>query len=274
MRRTIVWLSLALASMPGAVAAQSLAPARDQPRFFIEADLFAISGSAAADRTFVTYFVSAGEPASMLVSYPGPSRVSQYPRAFGGGVWLRPRVGFASTVSQARYADDVSLTANIPHPTYLSVPATDSGAAGFKLERRETSLNLSMIAVAGLTSRVQLRFTGGPSILVYRADMVDSVTYSQLAPSTSPSNVITVTGAEIRAVKATGLGFHAAADVTYFVTPALGISAGFHFSEGRVDIGSEPLSGVAQVLEAGSRQVVLRLRWRFGSHRVIEGGRP
>jgi len=94
--------------------------------------------------------------------------------------------------------------------------------------------------------------------------MASEVEYEQTFNPLVPQNFITIRGASKGATSGSAIGFHAGADVTYFVHRFVGIAVGVRYGQATVAVDTEPLSNLRQEFLVGSTTAFLGLRFRLG----------
>ena len=254
-----------LLMIPRTSPAQTANRSSDEARILLEVNLLGTAASLAKDREFQSRSITFGEVGSSFATYPKPSRAT--PFAFvdvGGSFTLNRWTGFGVNYSRAEHEDVAALKATIPHPTFFSAAATNTGATGEPLTRTEAATHLFFAITPFRTSRVEWRIVGGPSILSFKADMVREVLYVQTYDPLSPQQTVTISGFATSKVEARTLGFNVGTDVTFFLTNLFGVGGGFRYSDGTVDLDQEPLSKLQQEIRVGSTQVFLGVRFRLG----------
>ena len=253
-----------LVMTPRASEAQSAERVWDEPRIFVDVNLFGSASSLVRDRTFTSIFVVSGELGTFRANYPGPSRASLFPLVdLGGGYMITRSFAAGVSFSRIKFEDAAGLEATIPHPTFLNAPASDTGATD-ALTRRESATHIFAAYVPLRTDRAELRIFGGPSFFWYTADMVNDISYAQTFDPLSPQNVVTIDGFTSGEVSGSAIGFHLGGDFAYFFTRMFGMGAGVRFSRGTVTVDPEPLSQVSQEIRVGGTVVFLGVRIHLG----------
>jgi hypothetical protein len=217
--------------------------------------------SLAKDREFQSRFLTFSEIGSEFASYPKPSGAMEFD--VGGSYMLTRWLGVGVSYTHTAYEDGADLKATIPHPTFYSSPATNTGVTGESLKRREGMTNFSAVVVPLRTGRLEWRWAGGLTIFSLKADMVNDVLYTQTFTPSSPQQTIAVTGYTTSQVTASDYGGHVGTDATFFLTDLVGIGVGARYSYGTVTLDEEPLSKLSQEIRVGGTQVFAGLRLRF-----------
>jgi hypothetical protein len=219
---------------------------------------FGSVGSAAKATTFVFVGELFEEPLTLEASYPKPS--ATFGVDFGGGIMFTRMVGAGVNFEQATFKDPADVSITVPHPFFFD--AFGTGTANTTndlnlddLKRKETSFHIQIMVVAMRTDKLVVRIFGGPTFFSYKADMVRDIEFTQNAPSNSVTNIVTVTGVDIVEAKGNSVGFHAGGDVTFLLTPNVGIGGVVRFSRGTVTLDSEPMSEVEQDIKVGGFKI-------------------
>ena len=250
---------------PASAQTSALSPPPDRPRFFIDVNLGGSAFSTAEARTFENFFVQSGEVGTLRATYPKPTKDHVFPLLdIGGGIMFGRRAGVGVAFSQTSYHDAATLEVTVPHPFFLQAPGIGT-APSDPLHRTENATHIFLTVTVLRTDRMEWRFSGGPSIISYSADMVSDISYTQVATADSQSNVVTITGSTTSAVHDTTVGVHAASDFAYDLTHGIALTGGVRASYGTAKIALEPLSQLHQEIRVGGWQVLVGLRFRLGT---------
>lgn len=236
-------------------------PARKFRRGFIDVD-FGVAAAGTKEYSSTYNFTRFEEPASVRADYRLPTGA-----AFdvGGGVMLTPNVGLAVSFLGTAHQDTANLAVRIPHPLYANSYATDESRTDEKLMRSEGSTNIQVVFATDLSPRVSLRAFGGPSFFRVRQDAVEAVRYAQVFGVFTRTNEVAITSYtpyRIEFDDATGWGFNAGVDVSYFFTRIVGVGGFAKVNRGSVRI-VDPLSLDDVDLKTGGVQTGAGLRLRF-----------
>jgi hypothetical protein len=265
MRFALGILVALLVMTPRTSVGQTANPPSGVARISVDVNLLGMAASLANDRRFQSRFLKFGEIGSSFATYPEPSLGTPFPLLDVGGSFMLTRwLGVGATYSRTIYEDDAGLSATIPHPTFYGAAATNIGATGEQLTRREAATNIFLAIVPVRTTRAEWRLVGGPTIISLKADMVNEVLYEQTYVPTSPQQTITINGFTTSEVTANDLGVHVGSDFTFFFTKFVGVGGGVRFSYGTVTLEQEPLSKVSQEIRVGNTLVFLGVRFRIG----------
>jgi hypothetical protein len=175
---------------------------------------------------------------------------------FGVRVWRNLVAGV--TYSHQQQNSPARVTGRIPHPFFFDQPRALEGESS-SLEHRERALHISAAWIAPISDRVELTVSGGPTLFSIARGFVDGLQYTQ----EYPYDVVTFIDIDEQEVTERTLGAHAAAELTWLVTPHVGISGIVRYSHG--SIGLETPSGNTVSLDAGGLQAGVALRLGFGA---------
>jgi len=236
------------------------APANAQTKAWADVN-FGVAQSNAKEATFTFTEPLFLETAALAAVYPKPSTGSSFD--FGAGYMFAPKFGIGFSVAGSSHQDSVSLGISVPHPFFFNDSAIDGSTTAGKLQRTEGAVHVQMMVVPYQTSRVRFRVFGGPSFFRYKANMVQDIEFSQVAPAFSSLNLVSITGFQSVDAKGSGWGFHVGGDASWFFSKVVGVGGVARYSRGKVTLDREPLSEVAQDITVGGFQAGGGLRLRF-----------
>jgi hypothetical protein len=180
-----------------------------------------------------------------------------------GGVIVRVagNVGIAGAVSFVGGSREADVSAEIPHPFYFNRRRSISGqvAGVYHAEMAAHAGGVYLIAMR----RVDVAVSGGASYFRVDQDLVSDVTFSE----TFPYDTASFTSASLTRVTETAIGYHAAADVNWKLSPRWGLGALVRFARAEIpftvnglDAGTAKVGGVQ--IAGGLRFIVPRRRRR------------
>jgi hypothetical protein len=145
---------------------------------------------------------------------------------FSGGATVRAWRGLAigAAVSFFSKAGTSELEVELPHPFLFNQPRLVSGAAS-DLKRREIATHV-MFGWIMPANQMEIILSAGPSIFHVQQDLVSGITYTHAYPY----DVAEFTGATIRRLTKVAVGFHVSGDVTWKLTPDIGLAASGRYS--------------------------------------------
>lgn len=179
------------------------------------------------------------------------------------GAGIRVWRNLAVTVGMSRFTESRSapVSGEIPHPFFFNQPRSVTGETQ-ALKHAERAVHVAAGWIIPATQRLQLTLFGGPSFFSVERDLLEDITYAD----SYPYDDVAYGGGIVRSVSQSRTGFNAGADVSYFVTDAIGFGAGVRFSRAQVKLQS-PASGNAVPVDVGGAQANVGLRLRFGAVR-------
>lgn len=134
------------------------------------------------------------------------------------GLRLFKNVGIGGAYSQRMVAETLTVKAVIPHPTRFNQPRLASKAAPF--ERQETAVHAHVLYMMPVTPRLDVAVMAGPSVVRVQQQMLKGV---EVAEGDAPFTTVALGNVDVLTRDVWTIGAHAAADVTYFLTPLVGV---------------------------------------------------
>jgi hypothetical protein len=241
--RRLTLRMLLVAGMVAATAHGALAQMRWTDRGFVNVNVAGQTGShdIEVSTTFDLYNETAAVAAAQKVG-SGPL----FDMSAGVRVWrnLAVAIGFSTFGDKA----DGAVAASIPDPLVGGQFASVSGSAS-GLKHSERGVHFQAVWMMPITDKIDVAFSGGPSIFSVSQDLISGVT---IAPGTQ-----TMTGVVTERQKKTGAGGNVGVDVTYIVRKGFGGGVFMRYAGGSVDL---PL---VQNLGVGGFQMGIGGRYRF-----------
>jgi hypothetical protein len=148
------------------------------------------------------------------------------------GAWYRisPRFGVGFSVSAGRRTSSGTVSGESPHPFFFNQPRAIIGDID-NVNSRETALHFELVVPLSVTG-FSVSVFGGPSVLVVRHDVLNSVEYAD----EYPYDTATFTSATTRVVQERGFGYNVGAEGGAMLTPRVGIGARVRYIGGSVDL--------------------------------------
>jgi hypothetical protein len=165
----------------------------------------------------------------------------------GYRVWRNLALGVA--YSRLSSDSDVNISGSIPDPVFFDRLRPVSGAVS-GAEHTQQAIHLQGVWMVPVTDKVDVGFGFGPTIFLVSQDVPSAVNVTEPGPS--------ISSIDVNSADATTLGFHAGLDVTYLVTPRVGIGGTARYSWGSADI-----EGATDNLTVGGFQIGAGIRFRF-----------
>ncbi len=177
---------------------------------------------------------------------------------FDGGLSFRLWKRLAAGVAVSRFSHDGSadVDARIPHPFHDNQHREISGTAD-GVTRAETGIHMQVAYLAETSGAVKMLFSAGPSYLTLEQDLVTGVRDAE----SFPFDEATFTAADVTRTKASALGFHAGADVTWMLARQWGIGGLLRYSRALVDLDTS--DGRTIAVKAGGLQAGAGVRFQF-----------
>jgi opacity protein-like surface antigen len=250
--RATMWLvclgvvCLAVAASPAIAAAQG-----SEARIRIAASGgIQTSGNAVSQSFTVTTNL---EPGTVTAEIP----LDQAP-FFDVGGWARlfGRFGAGVSFSRITRTADATVTASIPHPFYFNQPRQISGTQPGAAEE-ENAVHIDFVALVAATDRLELTVFVGPTVFNSRQDLVTDVSYTE----SYPFDTATFTSATLTQQSLSKTGVNVGADITWTLTPHVGVGGLFRFSHASATYTAAPNNEATATL--GGLQAGAGIRVRF-----------
>jgi opacity protein-like surface antigen len=176
---------------------------------------------------------------------------------FGGAYKVRGSLGVGLTYGFLSNSGGGSVSGSLPHPLFFDRPRTFTASAE-DLERSERAVHFQAVWFVPFTDKVDFAFTAGPSLFNVKQELIRGVGFSEIPPA---FDSVTVDSVDIVELRDSGWGFHIGADMTYAVTPGIGVGALVRYSRGTVEFN---LSNTETAdVNAGGFQIGAGLRLKF-----------
>jgi hypothetical protein len=176
---------------------------------------------------------------------------------FGGAVRVSGNFGVGFSYGFVTNSGDGTASGSLPHPLFFDQPRTFTTSVD-DLKHSEQSFHFHAVYFIPFTEKVDFTVSGGPSIFTVKQGLIRSVIFSEIPPTFSS---VTIDSVDIVEVKNTGWGFNIGADMTYLLTPRIGVAALIRYTHGGVDLEMSE-SQVAEIT-AGGFQLGGGVRYRF-----------
>ena len=261
--RRLLLGALALFAAPTLLGDVAFAQGRPTERITARID----GGWRPAARTFVgtTTFEAFSELGNFEADYEIRQGV-----VIDGGIsfllWRNLAVGL--DVSSYSSINPARLNTELPHPFFFDLPRTSSGVAG-GLRREELGVHLRALWVTQFNDWLVVSFSGGPSLINARQDLVSAVRHREVG---FPFGDVLFEGHSQTTQSENALGVNAGIGVDAYVLhriPGLsgietmrqvGLGVLFRYVSGSADlqVGDSPIS-----VDLGGLQVTTGIRFRF-----------
>lgn len=151
---------------------------------------------------------------------------------------------------------EATVNATVPHPFFFNQPRSATfETAG--LSSREIAFNISGTYTPPDAGPVKILVFGGPTIFNVSQIVVTDVTLRDQYPY----DTTTITGIKSERLKANLFGFHLGTDLTYFLSPLVGIGGGARYTRATLKFDNDPGPTVKGL--AGGVQATFGVRLRF-----------
>ena len=185
----------------------------------------------------------------------------------GGGVRVTNNVGVGVSVTRFTSSQDVTVDAALPHPLFFNLPRPATAGVS-DVDHSQLGVHIQALYVVPLSDRIDIAFSGGPSIISVDQTVVTGLTLQQ--PEIPPFQP-NITSVGVKEVSDTAVGFNVGADWTYLITspqasgamPSVGAGVMIRYASATADLPEVPDIGT-QDLDVGGFQIGagIRIRWR------------
>jgi hypothetical protein len=194
------------------------------------------------------------ERAVINATHPGEMSTPAIEPAGGVRVWQNFGIGGAYTQRQAD--ETAPLQALIPHPVLFNQPRTAFKDAVF--ERSERAFHGSVLMMFPVTPKLDIAVSGGPSLIYLKQDLVQGI---EVAETGAPFTTVGIGNVAVVTREIRSLGINGAVDVTWFLTPSIGVGAIARYVQATAS--TRLIDGTAIDLDAGGFQIGIGARVRF-----------
>jgi opacity protein-like surface antigen len=176
---------------------------------------------------------------------------------FGATYKLQSNYGFGLAYGILSNSGTGTISGSLPHPQFFDQPRSFSVDAT-DLKHTEHSVHFQAVYFMPFTEKVDFAFSGGPSIFRMTQGLLRSVAFSEVPPAFTS---VTIDAVDVVELSDSGWGFNLGADMTYAVTPRIGVGALVRYTRGTVEFNLSE-SQTADV-RAGGFQIGGGVRLKF-----------
>jgi len=176
---------------------------------------------------------------------------------FGAAYKWRPTYGFGISWGILSNSGEGNISGQLPHPQVFDQPRSFSADAS-NLKHTEHSVHFQAIYFMPFTEKVDFSFSGGPSIFRTTQALIRNVTFSENPPG---FNTVTIDSVDVVELSDSGWGINLGADMTYAVTPSIGVAGLVRYTWGNIEFNLSD-SQTADV-RAGGFQLGAGIRMKF-----------
>jgi|KBSSwiStaDraftv2_1062776.scaffolds.fasta_scaffold37706_3 hypothetical protein len=148
------------------------------------------------------------------------------------------------------------VEAHVPHPFYFNQLRTATFEAD-GLSGHEVAIHISGVWMPAAAGPLNILVFGGPTIFSISQTVVTDV----VLDDQYPYDTVTIRGVDTDNRKGTRFGYHVGGDVSYYLTPSVGIGAGARYSRATLEFNDD--DGVDTDGVAGALQATFGIRLRF-----------
>jgi hypothetical protein len=175
----------------------------------------------------------------------------------GGAYKLTDNYGIGMSWAVVSNSGEGGISGSLPHPQFFDQPRSFNHNAS-DLKHTEHSIHFHAVYFMPFTDKVDFTFSGGPSIFRTTQGLIRNITFSEVPPSFTSVNIDSVDVVEL---SDSGWGFNLGADMTYALTPSIGVAGLLRYTRGTVEF---DLSGDQSAeVNAGGFQIAAGVRLKF-----------
>jgi opacity protein-like surface antigen len=150
---------------------------------------------------------------------------------FAGAYKLRGNLGVGLSYNFVTNSGDGTISGSLPHPQFFDQPRTFTASAD-DLSHAENAFHFQAVWFVPFTDKVDFTISGGPSLFNVKQDLIRSVAFTEVPPNFTS---VTIDSVEVVELRDSGWGFNIGADMTYALTPTIGVGALMRYSRGTVE---------------------------------------
>ena len=171
-------------------------------------------------------FRAYGEDAHLLATH-GPKGGPLFD--VGGLIEVWQALSVGASYAQTTGSDPTTLAGTVPHPLFAATDRTiPVQTAELTREERSTHIHLAW-RIDLPVEKLDLRVMGGPSYFSLTQGIVTGVEVSEVGPPFTTVNIDRIASGDL--IK-NAWGGHAAVDITYMVSPNVGVGGFVRFAQG------------------------------------------
>ena len=173
-----------------------------------------------------------------------------------GGIRIWKNLGIGAALTRQNVVETVTVQALVPHPILFNQPRLATKDAPFT--RADTAVHVFALLMIPLHPRLDIALSAGPSFVSVRQDLLSGI---EVAETGAPFTTVDITSVAVVTREVRTVGLNASADVTWFLTPVVGIGVTARYVRGYA---STTLNDGRPVdLDIGGLQVGIGARLRF-----------
>jgi hypothetical protein len=176
---------------------------------------------------------------------------------FGGVYKVRPDIGVGLAYGFLSNSGGGRVAGELPHPLFFDQPRSFSQDVS-DLKHTEHSLHFQAVYFVPFTDKVDFSFSIGPSLFNVTQGLLRGVRFSENPPSYTTVTIDSVDSVEL---SDSGWGINLGADMTYTLTPRIGVAALLRYTHGSVEF--NPSDNQTADVTAGGLQLGAGVRVLF-----------
>jgi hypothetical protein len=149
----------------------------------------------------------------------------------GGAMKWRGRLGFGVAYSFLSNKGEGTISGQLPHPQFFDQPRSFNASAD-DLAHTEQAVHIQAVWFIPFTTKVDFAVSAGPSIFNVKQELLRSVTFSEIPPAFTS---VTIDSVDVVELRDSGWGFNLGLDMTYALTPRIGVGGLVRYTYGNVE---------------------------------------
>ena len=150
---------------------------------------------------------------------------------FSGAYKVKPNLGVGLAYDFVSNSGDGTVSGSLPHPEFFDQPRTFTASAE-DLAHSENAFHFQAVWFVPFTDKVDFTISAGPSLFSVKQELIRGVTFSEIPPD---FNSVTIDSVEVVELRDSAWGFNLGGEMTYALTPSIGVGALIRYSHGTVE---------------------------------------
>jgi len=173
-----------------------------------------------------------------------------------GGVRLWRNLGAGAALTRRNVVETITVHALVPHPVLFNQPRAGTKDAPF--QRSDLAVHAYALLMLPVHPRLDVALSAGPSFITVRQDFLGAI---EVTETGAPFTTVTIADVAVITREVRTIGLNASADVTWFLTPVLGIGVTTRYVRGYA--ATTLTDGRPVDLNVGGLQIGVGARLRF-----------
>ena len=148
-----------------------------------------------------------------------------------GAYKVKPTLGIGLAYDFVSNSGDGIVSGSLPHPEFTDRPRTFTASAD-DLAHSENAFHFQAVWFVPFTDKVDFAFSAGPSLFNVKQELIQGVEFTDVPPD---FNSVTIDSVVIVERRDSAWGFNLGGEMTYALTPSIGVGALIRYSRGTVE---------------------------------------